>query len=80
MLATTPLTIPATSPTTSPLMDNAFDIYYDIDYNISDNGALTSLNLSSNYLEVEGATIIANAIKVMKVCDCGSFGTIFMPI
>jgi hypothetical protein len=31
---------------------------------ISDNGALTSLNLSSNYLEVEGAKIIAEAVKV----------------
>jgi hypothetical protein len=31
---------------------------------ISDNGALTSLDLSMNYLEAEGAKIIAKAIKV----------------
>jgi hypothetical protein len=31
---------------------------------ISDMGALTSLNLSSNYLRAEGAKIVAEAIKV----------------
>jgi hypothetical protein len=29
-------------------------------------GALTSLNLSSNHLQVEGATSVADAIKVTK--------------
>jgi hypothetical protein len=32
-----------------------------------DMGALTSLNLSSNYLEAEGAKIVAEAIKVLSV-------------
>jgi hypothetical protein len=31
---------------------------------ISDMGALTTLNLSSNYLEAEGAKIVAEAIEV----------------
>jgi hypothetical protein len=31
---------------------------------ISDNGALTSLNLSSNRLKAEGGKIVAEAIKV----------------
>jgi hypothetical protein len=31
---------------------------------ITSNGALTSLNLSSNYLKVGGAKIVAKAIKV----------------
>jgi Ran GTPase-activating protein (RanGAP) involved in mRNA processing and transport len=35
---------------------------------IPDMGALTSLNLSSNYLKPEGAKIVANAIKVTN-CD-----------
>jgi hypothetical protein len=48
---------------------------------IPDMGALTSLNLSSNNLEAEGGKIVAEAIKVNDyLCDCGHFGTIFMPI
>jgi hypothetical protein len=33
---------------------------------IKDNGAMTSLNLASNYLRADGAKIIADAIKVTK--------------
>ena len=42
---------------------------------IPDMRALTSLNLSSNNLKVEGAEIVAEAIKVTNL-----FSTIFMPI
>ena len=34
---------------------------------LRDNGAMTSLNLSSNYLKAEGAKIVAEAIKVLSV-------------
>jgi hypothetical protein len=47
---------------------------------IVDNGALTSLNLSSNNLMAEGGKIVAEAIKVTNLYDCGRFGTVFMPI
>jgi hypothetical protein len=33
---------------------------------ISDNGALTSLNLSSNDIKAEGAKIVVEAIKVIR--------------
>jgi hypothetical protein len=41
---------------------------------IPDMGALTSLNLSSNHLGIEGATIVTEANKVN---NCNHFGTIF---
>jgi hypothetical protein len=49
---------------------------------IKDMGAMTSLNLASNKLGVKGATIIGEAIKVIRneVCHCGRFGTILMSI
>jgi hypothetical protein len=34
---------------------------------ISDMGALTSLDLSSNYLEAEGSRVVAEAIKVLII-------------
>jgi hypothetical protein len=43
-------------------------------------GAMTSLNLASNYLRADGAKIIAEAIKVTKVYTCDHFGTIFVSI
>jgi hypothetical protein len=49
---------------------------------LAGNGAMTSLNLSSNKLGVKGATIIGEAIKVIrnKVCHRGRFGTFLMSI
>ena len=37
-----------------------------ISQGLSDNGAMTSLNLASNYLGAEGAKIVAEVIKVTK--------------
>jgi Ran GTPase-activating protein (RanGAP) involved in mRNA processing and transport len=41
---------------------------------IPDMRAMTSLSLATNSLGVEGAKIVAEAIKVRK-CGCGRFGT-----
>jgi hypothetical protein len=46
---------------------------------ISDNGALTSLNLSSNNLKAEGARIVAKAVKVTNYVSYIIY-TIFMSI
>jgi hypothetical protein len=51
-----------------------------ISVGIRDNGALTSLNLSSNYIKLEGAEIVAAAVKVTNCVIAVVFGTIFMSI
>jgi hypothetical protein len=44
-------------------------------------GAMTSLNLSRNGLEAEGAKHIAGALKASEcMCPCDHFGTTLMSI
>ena len=43
-------------------------------------GAMTSLNLASNFINAEGAKHIAGALKVSKYVLAVIFGTTFMPI
>jgi hypothetical protein len=45
-----------------------------------DNGAMTVLNLASNFINAEGAKHIACALKVSKCVLAVVFGTTFMPI
>jgi hypothetical protein len=47
---------------------------------LCDKGAMTSLNLSSNNLEAEGAKIVAEAIKVANYAIAVVFALCFMSI